>query len=76
MAEFNTVEHQVTLQVAPTSFDPKNGPLSSQAFQYGEKIDTKVELETENISALLDKRSDLMKRGRVKRIFYEVTDSV
>lgn len=64
------------MQVAPTAFDPKRGPVSSHGGDFVENIDARVELGSENISALLDKRSDLMKRGRVKRIFYQVTDDV
>ena len=35
-----------------------------------------AELDNEAIERLLDKRSDLMKKGRVKRVYYEVREDV
>ena len=36
-----------------------------------EKRKTVEELENEEIAMLLDKRSELMKRGKVKRVYYQ-----
>ena len=38
--------------------------------------DQEVTIDNDSISMLLDKRSELMKRGRVKRVFYKVEDEV
>ena len=41
-----------------------------------EQMKGAAELDNEAIERLLDKRSDLMKKGRVKRVYYEVREDV
>ena len=41
-----------------------------------EQMKDAAELDNEAIERLLDKRSDLMKKGRVKRVYYEVREDV
>lgn len=48
------------MQVAPQSLD-----LDGKSTDDREK-----EIDLDDISQLLDRRSDLMKRGRVKRVYY------
>ncbi len=61
------------MQVAPDIVEPEGDRFN----HLGEKIVTAdVDFDRESIGTLLDKRSDLMKRGRVKRVFYQVTEEV
>ena len=70
-----------------THFGPQH-PLMSDFQQVEGLIMTQVqtepeearkgadELEDNDIALLLDRRSELMKRGRVKRVYYQVTQDV
>lgn len=60
------------MQIAPDAVAAE-GRLT----EHGNNLVTaNFEIEPENIGTLLDKRSDLMKRGRVKRVYYKHTDEV
>lgn len=41
-----------------------------------ESANESVDLTRNDINELLDKRSELMKRGRVKRVYYQVRDTI
>lgn len=60
MSEFTEASKLVKMQVNPTAVDPSavHNEETSQ-------------VDMGNISELMDKRSELMKRGRVKRVFYQ-----
>ena len=72
MTEFAQAAHLVKMQVNPTAIDPS-------AAAQNEKETVSVAggpADLGNIEELLDKRSELMKRGRVKRVFYQQTEEV
>ena len=58
------------MQIAPGSIDPN----SHGAAKTSEKGEAEATIDINDVSGLLDKRSELMKRGRVKRVYYQETD--
>ena len=63
------------MQVAPSAIEPDGSRAMGSA--RGEGLDAaQLNVDPDNIAALLDKRSELMKRGRVKRVYYEHTDVI
>ena len=75
MSEFAQAAHLVKMQVNPTAIDPA---ASVGGQQERETISARGGAATDlgNIEELLDKRSELMKRGRVKRVFYQQTEEI
>lgn len=63
MNDFSDAEKLVQMQVAPAEIDPY---ADDEAAAMGH-------IDSSNIGTLLDKRSELMKRGRVKRVYYQET---
>ena len=75
MSDFAQVEQHVKMQVAPSAIEPDGSRAMGSA--RGEGLDAaQLNVDPNNIAALLDKRSELMKRGRVKRVYYEHTDVI
>ena len=75
MSDFQRVEQHVKMQVAPSAIEPDGSRAMISA--RGEGLDAaQLNVDPDNIAALLDKRSELMKRGRVKRVYYEHTDVI
>ena len=66
MSEFTQAASLVKMQVNPMAVDPSAAGNNEDASHS----------DLGNIEALLDKRSELMKRGRVKRVFYQQTEEV
>ena len=82
MADFNEAEQLVKMQVVPDQVEGDGAKLTQRyAEQHGMaqslvRDTSDLNLDPENVAELLDRRSELMKRGRVKRVFYKVTDEI
>ena len=63
------------MQVAPSAIEPDGSRAMIGGRDAGFDA-AQVNVDTENIASLLDKRSELMKRGRVKRIYFEQTEVI
>ena len=59
------------MQIAPGSMDP-----NAAAGQTSDRAGAAGNIDVDDLSELLDKRSELMKRGRVKRVYYQTTETI
>ena len=77
MSDFEAVSHLVKLQVAPTAVETEGTLLMGrESERVKSSSGAEVEINVDDISGLMDKRSELMKRGRVKRVYYQQTHQV